>query len=401
MQKNIKPLDTPNYKQWKENLKEFIKKELVPRILPGTDPKIDKYRQIMISDKAMAIWRVAFTHPSYDSRTDHNYDVYEYKGDKLLDYALGVYMKKKYPNANQDTLTNFKTSFASRDPLAEIAIKTKLIDHVLTVKILNETKEISDIFESVVGAITQIGDDLIAAGVGFTFAFNYITSIYNWYDDLVIETGETSLVNQVMQGYYDALGWKKFNESKQDLESWNPETKTLTLYLNETAIRMLNKLGHEPDNIESYRGAQRAILAQGTGDSEKDAQDPTYRKALRNLQTVYGISPKDAKVTKIKVYLNTLIKNGIISEKEADEIAAGVIEQNERYGVDWNNQKVMDTKNGRMYVLNGYQTEQMQTLQLYRIIFKSEEDAALARLRLYQLYAKNGKIKDGSYYYYQ
>ena len=402
-QKNIRKLNVPNYDQWKNDLKKFIKSDIIIRILPGNDPTIEKYRKIMTSDKAMSVWALAFTHPSYDSLTDHNLEILEYKGDKMLDYTLAVYMKKKYPSANQDTLTNFKTSFASRDPLAEISIKTKLIDHVLTVKKLTDSKEISDVFESLVGAIAQIGDELVSPGLGYMFAYNYITSIYNWYDDLRIETGETSLVNRVMQGYYDALGWKKFKDSNRNFENWNKETKTLTLYLNEKAITMLTEMGIPPKNIVPYRGKKRAILAQGMGSNEKEARDKTYNTALKNLQTIYNITPKEAKVINIKVYLNEMLAKNIINKDELESIYKGVVDMNTRHGVDWNKQTTIDTKNGKMYILNGYQIEQNQTLQLYRIIFDSkieEESSKIARLRLYQLYAENGKIENFDYYYY-
>lgn len=399
--KDMRKLDLPDYKQWKSNLKTFIENELVPRILPGKDPNSIKYRTMITTERAMDVWALAFTHPSYDSRTDHNFDVLEYKGDKMLDYCLGVYMKKKYPNSTQDTLTNFKTSFGSRDPLAEISKKTKLIHHILTVELLTDTKQMSDVFESVVGAITQIGDEYISPGIGFMLAYNYITSIYNWYDDLKIETGETSLVNQVMQGYYDALGWKKFSDSKDLFEKWNKEIKTMTLYLNQKAIDTLTKRDTPPEQIESYRGRKRAILAQAQGDTKDDARDKLYRKALRNLQTVYGISPKEAKVANIELYLNDMVKNGVIDQNEAKKIFDGVVKMNIVHDIDWNKQTTINTKDGKMFILNGFQTEENQTIQLYRIIFESEEDQKLARLRLYQLYAKYGKIKSLSYNYYR
>nr|QBK89618.1 MAG: ribonuclease III [Pithovirus LCPAC001] len=398
--KNIRKLNVPNYNEWKKNLQIYIKTDLVNRILPSEDPGIEKYRKIMISDKAMKIWAAAFTHRSYNPITDQNFDVLEYLGDRMLGYALGVYMKKKYPKSTEDNLNNFDTSFASRKPLSKISIKIGLFDHILTIQNLTTEKEISDVFESVVGAITKIGDTLISPGLGFMLAYNYITSIYNWYDELTIETRVTSLTNQVMQGYYDALGWKSSSESNVNFERWDNDTKTLTLYLNGKAIKMLTQRGTPPDNIEAYQGSKRAILATSTGQTHKEASADLYRSALRTLQSVYKISPKEAKVANIRLYIQDLASKDVISRDNGEKLYKNIIERNKEYDVDWNKQKYMQTKNGKVYILNGHQTEQNLDIILYRIVFESKEDENLSKLRLFQAYAKYGKIKGFDYQYY-
>lgn len=398
--KNIRKLDVQNYDEWKKNLKVFVETELINRFLPGEDPGIEKYRKIMVSGKAMKTWIAAFTHASYNPITDQNFEVLEYLGDRMLGYALGVYMKKKYPNSNHDNLNNFDTAFAGRKPLSKISVKIKLFDHVLTIQKLTTEKEKSDVFESVVGAITKIGDTLISPGMGFMLAYNFITSIYNWYDELTIETRVTSVTNQVMQGYYDALGWKTFSDSSTKFEHWNFETKTLTLYLNDVAIRMLTKRGTPPDNVEAFRGGKRAILATNVAQNRKEAGEGLYRIALKNLQSIYKITPKEAKMENIRLYIQDVVSKGIIPKEEGEKIYEGIIERNKVYDIDWNKQTYMETNNGKLYMLNGYQTEQNLNIILYRIIFESKEDETLSKLRLYQMYAKYGKIEGFNYYYY-
>ena len=105
--------------------------------------KIEKIRSIIYGNAAMKIWVIAFTHPSYNTITDKNFEIFEYLGDRMLSYVLGVYMKKKYPNSNQDNLNNFDTAFTSRKPLAEISSKTGLLKYVRTIQSLTTNKDLA------------------------------------------------------------------------------------------------------------------------------------------------------------------------------------------------------------------------------------------------------------------
>ncbi len=405
MSTKIKKIEIPEEKEWKRSLQKYIREDLVPRILPLNSKmgkkktaNILKMRSIIASDEAMEIWVPAFTHPTFDPKIDQNFEVYEYIGDKMLSYALGVYMKKKFPYANQDHLNNFDTSFTSRKPLAYISKKTKLIDHVRTIEKLTDDKEISDIFESVVGAISKIGDELIGPGVGFIIAYNYITSIYNWYDDeLGMEKGETSYVNQVMQGYYDSLGWKKIGQSNVLFEDWNNETKTLTVYLTPEAITMLTKMGNPPEKVFLYQGKKRAILATAPGPTRKKATDGLYRIALRNLQTIYKISPRETKILNIQLFFDGLFKNKTLSKKESASAYTNIIKRMKRDGYLSLKIRNYETKEGNMFILYGVMADEI-TESIVRGVFKDDKKVD-TRYYLYKAYIDDGKMKDKYTYY--
>ncbi len=393
-------IQTNDEDTWKNDLKVFIDEKLVPSFLPGSGEQNKRYRQIFSSSQAMEIWYIVFTHPSYDSRVDFNFEVYEYLGDKMLGLTLGVYMKKLYPYSTQETLNNFNTAFASKNPLAKIAKEKGLLDHVRTIEILSDTKKQSDIFEAVVGGIAKIGDSLIGPSIGYYLAFVYIVSIYNWFrEEHSEQRGQSGAINMVMQDYYDTLGWKKSDESKKVFEEWNKESKTLTILLNDIAIKMLRNMDKEESigEITLHDNREQGILATGTGIDRKEATNNAYNNALNRLQKVFDISINEAR----KIGIETFITTALDSKEKSKALIKKIYRDNR-----WMKQIffIDSVKYKIIYTLIEHSSKGVIG-PLYRVMFSSKpKDVGYSddsiRIFLYQLYAKYGKLKNNQYLYY-
>ncbi len=100
----------------------------------------------------------AITHVSYNTSKNHNSDNYqrmEYLGDSILDFVIADELYRNYPQFDEGRLSKFRANIVSREPLANIIDKSKIVDFILYDK--NATvlsKKIkSDFFESIVAAI--------------------------------------------------------------------------------------------------------------------------------------------------------------------------------------------------------------------------------------------------------
>lgn len=320
--------------QWLAQLRKHVQDDLLPLIIPDKSPLAEKWRKVYTSDLAMQIWKVTYTHPSYDTRVDHNFEVKEYIGDRYLSYSLGVYMKRLYPDATHDNLTNYNTSFTSRKPLAIIAEEKNMLKHVRTFQYLEKNKEKSDVFEAVVYAIIEIGNRYIARKIGLMLVDNFLFQVYNWFrQEHSQDKGKSGVINRVTQDYFNAMGWKKESEKLTAFEEWDPVDNLFTVKLNNRAIKMLREMGKGDliGETKLVQGKEEAVLATGTGDSKKEAANDAYTNALNRLQRDFGISETQAREIGIK----NLIDDQIDDPKEAKQFQKRLTQQMKKDGIIW------------------------------------------------------------------
>jgi len=119
--------------------------------------KIYKLQKILnINFNNTNLLKQAITHKSYDSKK--NYEILEFLGDRVLGVTISNKLIEMYPNEKVGILDKKFSNLVNKDTCYEIGKKLKLSEFVLvgnakkkTIKI--ENKIISDICESIVGAI--------------------------------------------------------------------------------------------------------------------------------------------------------------------------------------------------------------------------------------------------------
>lgn len=403
-------------KEWEKELRKYLKDNLVPFIVPmneSNEPVAKKYREIMISNDSMKIWKIGFTHPSYNIKTDFNNDTDEFLGDKMLGYCSGRYFKTLFPWSTQENLTNFNRDFTSRGPLAIIAREKGMLLHIRTLEEIKteetkntiEIKKQSDIFEAVVNCITEIGDKLISPGVGFALAFNFITSSYNWFrEEHTGEQGKSGIINKISQDYYDNLGWKERGVSIDKFELWNKVNKTFTLFLSHKAVLMLDSMGKGDSIVRiKEKGKDIGILAKDTGEDKADARSNTYQKALNRLNNVFGLNENNLKNMGLLIFLNNQV-----DEKDANNIYNKLQKRFKEDGIDWIKQTMFKGSNRHkmVYSLYGYRGNKIKDT-VFRIMFSSNPKKTEngykdddIRMIMLKSYADKGSIPSRDYYYY-
>ena len=119
--------------------------------------KINKLQKILnIKFKDPGLLLQAITHKSYN--TKKNYEILEFLGDRVLGLTISKKLIDLYPNEKVGVLDKRFSNLVNKNICYEISKKLKLDNFVLTAnkkeKLANvESKIISDICESIIGAI--------------------------------------------------------------------------------------------------------------------------------------------------------------------------------------------------------------------------------------------------------
>lgn len=129
------------------------------------------------------LYDMAFTHGSYSSNHDlnYNYERLEFLGDSVLSLIVSEYLYKKYPHYEEGKLTKLRANYVCQNALIYYSHELGLVDYLnVSAEESNLTKNevlsiTADIFESFLGAIFL--------DQGMDFAKNYISKIIFKYID--------------------------------------------------------------------------------------------------------------------------------------------------------------------------------------------------------------------------
>ena len=100
----------------------------------------------------------ALTHASTGNEGKRNYERLEFLGDAILNFAVADALFQKEPEIPEGQLTETRSHYVSRKPLAAIARKLDLSNHLLVDKGLRTNERdgeriLADLVEAVLGAI--------------------------------------------------------------------------------------------------------------------------------------------------------------------------------------------------------------------------------------------------------
>jgi dsRNA-specific ribonuclease len=150
------PTITPD-RNSKTFIQEFYSylKILISRILPKGKETMLPY---LLNKKTIyETWIPAFTHKLIDPSRTKNYETLETIGDNVQAYTLFIYYTDRYPEANQQDLTNIKQEVLKKESQGAIGKAMKLLDWAFMPVQLRSNLEIGeDLFESFTGALDTI-----------------------------------------------------------------------------------------------------------------------------------------------------------------------------------------------------------------------------------------------------
>ena len=274
-------------KAWLIGLRNFIFIKILPLALSEKNPYRNEYAKILISDDAMSIWVVAFTHPSVDPNPDSNYEQLEILGDAIILKPFYDILVSKYPNISEEQLTLLKSIYVSKEGQRNLSNKLGLRNWIrINVDVSMQISE--DLLESVSGALSRLGDMFLGKGNGYALVFNFMISLYG---DIEIDPNKTFISDksQVKQ-IFEKMHWTKFKqfkfteiESLKTLENQtSTEKKKITIKLNDTAVKYIKDVMKSPI-------IDGGILAEIKGPDKSTIEKQAYDLALKNLKSHYNI----------------------------------------------------------------------------------------------------------------
>lgn len=113
----------------------------------------------------------AFTHTSFSTNVEENYEMLEFLGDSLINFFVGEELMKRYKKLDEGEVTRLRSLIVSKGPLSKIISDLEL-NQFLIVKdeenkedIASQTKIQCNIFESIIAAIYLDSEDINVAKV--------------------------------------------------------------------------------------------------------------------------------------------------------------------------------------------------------------------------------------------
>lgn len=204
--------------------------------------------------KDSEILRRCFTHPSYISGDEKDYDRYEFLGDSVLGFVVADYLFNKKVKS-EGAMTEEKKNIVSSKPLS-LAMKRLGVEQYM---LKNEKLIITDsmrenLFESIIGGI---------------------------YLDGGIDEARKFIVKNLIEVFYNS-NVKSTKDSKSLLNEY-----TSKKHLGEVKYSLVSKNGK--DNLPTFTVkvfVDGKVVAEGVGNSKKNAEQMAAEKALAILKKV-------------------------------------------------------------------------------------------------------------------
>ncbi len=106
-------------------------------------------KRIGYSFKNKDLLVTALTHPSYSNK--RSYERFEFLGDIVLDFVIGIAIFKKHKRENESFLTNLKSGYVNRKFLQAVGEEISLGRHVL--HRVPDPPKLDNVLEALIGAI--------------------------------------------------------------------------------------------------------------------------------------------------------------------------------------------------------------------------------------------------------
>jgi len=260
--------------EWRENLKNFLKNELLVKILPN-----EELREKMVSDDAMKIWEFVFTHETYNPNLGENYEEYEKLGDAVMAHNFIKYLMKRFPKIDKKEISEMKNFYLSKPEQARVSLSLGLQKYVRS-GIKSTTHVFEDLLEALFGGLEEIGDKVFKFGAGNGLAFNLITYIFKNQKLDVAKVAKGNPKTQVKQILEKLFG--KGVTAVEDVQEVGDGRVSVSISLPDEALVGFRRLGF---NIVS------PLLAMEEGNTPKVARNKAYPIALQTIRK-YGITDK-------------------------------------------------------------------------------------------------------------
>jgi len=254
--------------EWYEGLRNYLRDQVLPLVVKSPD-----HRNKLVSDEAMKVWIICFTHESYNPNVGQNYEELELVGDHSMESNFMMYLYLNYPGMTRSDLSQLKSHYMSKPAQAVMSLKLGLNKWVRyrTININMHTFE--DIIESFFGGLHILGDQVFKFGAGNGLCYAMI----NWlFSDTPVDREFTKgKPKTIIKETFEMLHWGVAVETYEK----NPNTNltTVTISFPAEAMATLQSLGVK---------LQSPVIAVEEGYTKKIASDKAYDIALQKIRNI-------------------------------------------------------------------------------------------------------------------
>lgn len=266
--------------KWYNELRKYILTIILPLFLPSESKNNDTFKLVLVDEKAMPIWRICFTHESYNPNIGQNYQLLEYLGDEIMDANLASYLQGIDLKLSESEMTLLSNRFLSETTQSRWGSMLGYDKWVRTV--MPKTKKLNeDLFEAVFGAIFTIAEHFLGIGTGYILCQNAIVQLFDSIDlREEAKKDNVTIVKEIFEKMWHSD--MQFNPSQIQREN-NP-SPGLWIYTIKFTEEAKEDLKKRKNNIIPD------ILSEAKGETKDEAKEKAYTKAVINLKKNYGIT---------------------------------------------------------------------------------------------------------------
>lgn len=252
-----------------------------------------KEHNVITKINNIAVFQTAMTHESYviqhpknvdfmgDEDNDNDliplqnqsYDRLEFLGDSVLHVILTEYLFERYPNENEDFLTNLRIKIENGHTLAKISKEIKLNKYVLISKFLETSgnrqtseKICEDIFESFIGAL------FIDSKKNYSVCKQFIINIIETHIDITqMISSDTNYKMLLMQAFHKKEWPAPIYNMTKCVENGNK--KIFTIEVRDPSNNLVGKACGAPKKSVEQKAAYNGLITMGLlQDDESDEE---------------------------------------------------------------------------------------------------------------------------------
>lgn len=254
---------------WSSELKQFLE-EFLPNFISSSKNGKISVNTYIDNEDFFDIWKTAFISSSFNPTK--NYEKLEFLGDAFLDVAMVQYIMRSYPLIDEGKLTTLKGRLVDKSFLSGLSRKLGLSKHLLTIKNTKSTDE--DVFESFVGALVSISNELVD-GLSFINIYNFVVYVF---DDVDIDSMDirSAPSETIVPQKFVRLGITKVNKPIiEEIINTDSFPNSITLKLPSSVIQQLKAMGI---NLKSE------VIGYASGNDKTKARREAYTNALYMLE---------------------------------------------------------------------------------------------------------------------
>lgn len=298
---------------WVEKYQEHLYLHIAPLVIPDSTENAVKLRKKFVNNESMKYHIRGVTHESFDPNQTKNYETPEFIGDSIMGLTYPQIYAEKFPNTDEETLTNLKSAKLWKNEQAKISRKLGLDQFIRSViPITIDMRE--DVLEALFWSVMEIGNNIFGPGVGYVMCKNLMINLYS---DSVVLIDAIDLKNPkaLLKEIGDKLHWydgpstiNAFGVPKENVDKYQKVKKwRLVFRLTPRAQAWMHAHGKNIVN--------NGVLADVTNVKKKDAEDDGAIQALKNLKDLYDLDWRKADEYKIEPEYSDDVKRQMKKDK--------------------------------------------------------------------------------------